>query len=285
MTPSLMRTLRTAAAHVGGMLSSLCGGVYRLRQRAGVSLPALLLVAGGTTSCLDLNTYTVEEDVVLGAQAFQEVTATSPVLNSGPEFEQVQRVTARLVDSVTELDPEISSRFEWEVIVIDDPNTVNAFCLPGGKMAVYTGILPVCQSDAGLAVVMGHEIIHATERHGTERLTRNGLTSTFIQAIFQDEDHQAMAEVAANFGIGLPWGRGDELEADREGLIVMANAGYDPAEAPRFWERMQALTGGGGDSALDEFMSTHPSNANRIQQLEDLQAEALPYYEAAKAKK
>lgn len=283
LSPS--RAFRTAAAHVGGALSSLFRGVYRLCAPAGRGLPALLLVAGGTTSCLNLNTYSVEDDVALGAQAFQEVTSTGQVLKSGPEVEQVERVTARLVDSVMELEPEIAPLFEWEVVVIDDPNTVNAFCLPGGKMAVYTGILPVTQTDAGLAVVMGHEITHATKRHGTQRLTRNGLTSGLIQAVFQDEDYEAMAEVAANFGIGLPWGREDELEADREGLMVMANAGYDPAEAPRFWERMQAMTGGGGGSGLEEFMSTHPSNAHRIEQLQELQATAMPIYEAAKAKK
>lgn len=266
------------------------------RLRLGSLLaPCLALLAA---SCQNFNLYSVDQDIELGTQAFAEVTQSEAILTSGPQVEQVQRVTNRLTASALDLHPEIAPLFEWEVVVIDDPATVNAFCLPGGKMAVYTGILPVAGSDAGLAVVMGHEIAHATERHGTERLTRNGLMGTATQVLLEHEDHQQIAAVLGNLGIGMPWGRTDELEADHEGLMIMANAGYDPREAPAFWERMQALaSGGGGNSggssgnailaadSIDEFFSTHPSNQNRIEALRAALTEALPLYEAARGGK
>jgi predicted Zn-dependent protease len=251
----------------------------------------VLLAALSGSSCQglgkqirDLNLYSEAEDVQLGAAAFQDVTGTEPILTSGPEVAQVRRVTDRLVGSARELMPGIADRFEWEVVVIDRPDVVNAFCLPGGKMAVYTGILPVAETDAGLAVVMGHEIAHATERHGTERLTRNGLLGGAIDVLLENEDHQAVAEIVANLGIGLPWGREDELEADLVGLRILANAGYDPREAARFWERMSAATGGGDPSAIEEFLSTHPSNRTRIRQLEEAVPGVLPLYESAAGK-
>ena len=257
--------------------------------------PVALALGVGLSSC-NYNAYTLEDDVQLGQQAFVDVTGSEPLVTSGPQFDQVQRVTDRLVASALELKPHVAPLFEWEVVVIDNPQTVNAFCLPGGKMAVYTGILPVAQSDAGLAVVMGHEIAHATERHGTERLSRNGLLGTAI-ALLDDEDQQAYAAVLANLGIGMPWGRTDELEADHEGLMIMATAGYDPHEARVFWERMAAVASGGGAaggdsgsailaaSSIEEFLSTHPSNQRRIDQLRAAIPAALPLYEAARAGK
>lgn len=277
MISALLQTLASAC-------SRGAGAVYKLRAGVGPTLPLILGLGLGTTSCKGLNTYSIQDDITLGDQAFTEVTKTEKIITAGPQVEQVRRVTERLVASVLELEPEIATQFEWEVVVIDAPDTVNAFCLPGGKMAVYTGILPVTQTDAGLAVVMGHEISHATMRHGTQRLTLNGFTSGLIQAVFQNEDHEAIAGVVANFGIGLPWGRDNELEADREGLFVMANAGYDPREAAFFWQRMSDMTGGGGGSKLQEFMSTHPSNDSRIEQLSELQVEAMPLFEAATGK-
>jgi predicted Zn-dependent protease len=248
-----------------------------------------LAIGAGLSSC-NYNAYSVDQDVQLGLQAFTEVTGSQPLLESGPQFDQVQRVTKRLVASAQEMKPEIAPQFEWQVVVIDDPQTVNAFCLPGGKMAVYTGILPVAQSDAGLAVVMGHEIAHATERHGTKRLTRNGLLGSAITVLLEDENHQAIASVLANLGIGMPWGREDELEADQEGLMILANAGYDPREAPVFWKRMAAGSGGGNEAgnailaagSIEEFLSTHPSNQRRIDRLEAAIPAAMPLYEAAR---
>ncbi len=264
-------------------LEALCCAAHAVYRKLPGRAPLALAASMAAASCasLDLNLYSEQDDVQLGAQAFQDVAGSEPLLTSGPEYQQVQRVTERLVASVRELEPELGSLFEWEVVVIDRPDVVNAFCLPGGKMAVYTGILPVAQSDAGLAVVMGHEIAHATERHGTERLTRNGLMGSAIDVLLENEDHQAVAEIVGNLGIGLPWGRTDELEADHEGLMILANAGYDPREAPKFWSRMAALSGGGDGDPISEFLSTHPSNQTRIEQLQAAIPAALPLYEAA----
>ena len=271
----------------------LIARVKRLASRRTAAL-ALALGLGMSLSSCNYNAYSVEEDVVLGAQAFTEVTGSEPILKSGPQVDQVQRVTERLVASARELKSDIAPAFAWEVVVIDNPEVVNAFCLPGGKMAVYTGILPVAQSDAGLAVVMGHEIAHATERHGTERLSRNGLLGSAITVLLENEDHQAYAQILANLGVGMPWGRTDELEADKEGLMILANAGYDPREAPKFWERMAGGAGGaGGDTgsallaagSIEEFLSTHPSNQRRIDELKAAIPAAMPLYEAAIAGK
>ena len=287
--------VRAIAARLGAT-----SRVYRERSespRLRVGLPALTCLAIGLAlggaSCQNINTYSLDDDVTLGVQAYGEVTKNEPILTSGPEVERVQRVTQRLTQAAIERKPEIASHFQWEVVVIDDPGTVNAFCLPGGKMAVYTGILPVAQTDAGLAVVMGHEIAHATERHGTERLTRNDLLGSAITVLLENQDQQQIASILANLGIGMPWGRNDELEADLEGLMIMASAGYDPREAPEFWKRMASGSAGGnaeGNSILaagsiDEFLSTHPSNQRRIDELTAAIPAALPLYEAYKAGK
>jgi len=244
---------------------------------------AVLVLAFAGAACQGTNFYTVEDDVVMGAQAFDEIQAAENVIRSGPAVDQVERVTARLVDSALEIDPEIAGAFEWEVCVLDADDTVNAFCLPGGKMAVYTGILPVAGSDAGLAVVLGHEIAHATRRHGTQRVSHNVLTAIGVEIftkkveISTDEEERELATILSQVGLGLPFSRDHELEADRIGLVYMAAAGFDPREAVGFWQRMAA--GGGG--APPEWLSTHPSDSHRIRQIESLLPEVMPIYEAA----
>jgi len=266
-------------------MTSLMTRLWR-RLTSSITAPLAVVALLGGTSCQvlgNINLYSLEQDVTLGAEAFQEVTGSEKLVTSGPALEQVKRVTERLVRSAEELHPEVASKFQWEVVLIDNPETVNAFCLPGGKMAVYTGILPVTQSDAGLAVVMGHEITHAIERHGTERLTRNVAIGTAIEVLAQDEDQAAAANIIANLGIGLPWSREDELQADRGGLFILANAGYDPREAPEFWKRMSEMSGG-GDSGIAEYFSTHPSHDRRIEQMNANLPEAMQLYESASGK-
>lgn len=234
-----------------------------------------------------MNLYTIDEDIQLGTQAYEEILSGQPILTSGPEVEMVRRVTDRLVESAIELDPKleqtpdhIASRFPWEVRVIDDPNTVNAFALPGGKIAVYTGILPVAGDEAGLAVVLGHEIAHATARHGTERLSRNMGFEAVIAILTRGDPNSAeLAGIIANLGVGLPFSRKNELQADEIGLLYMANAGYDPRRAVEFWQRMSELSGG----APPELLSTHPSDEHRIEQIRGLLPQALPLYEARAA--
>ncbi len=255
-------------------------GWTRALRAAGLGLVLTL-----TPACQGLNLFSVDDDIRLGTQAYDHVLEGERLITSGPQYDMVQRVTERLVAAAQELDPalpetrdDLSARFPWEVRLIDDPNTVNAFCLPGGKMAVYTGILPVAGGEAGLAVVMGHEIAHATLRHGTQRVSQNmGIEAALaILGATTKTDAQMLelGRVIGNLGIGLPFGRSHELEADRVGLKYMAQAGYDPREAVGFWTRMSELSQGGPP----EFLSTHPSDERRIGQLESLMPEALEIY-------
>jgi len=259
----------------------------RLRHIGQIGLTVALI--GLTTGCdalRNFNLLTVEQDSELGINAYAEVRKTAVVIHSGPDYEMVQRVTTRLVEAARHFDPKIVGEFEWEAILIDDPETVNAWCLPGGKMAVYTGILPVAETEAGLAVVMGHEISHATARHGTEALTRS-MGLEFALAMISGTTsaggaagNEEVIALGTNLLLQLPMGRGAELEADQKGLEVMARAGYDPREATRFWERMGAL---GGD-APPEWLSTHPSHGSRIGQLEELMPAAIAIYERSPAR-
>jgi predicted Zn-dependent protease len=174
---------------------------------------------------------------------------------------------------------------QWEVSLIADEQ-VNAFCLPGGKIVVYTGILPVAENEAGLATVMGHEMAHATSRHGAQRVLQQNLAQTALTGIavsLGDMDYDKQRAVmgalgaGAQFGILMPFGRKDESEADEIGLMYMARAGYDPRESIRFWRRMDQASRGGPP----EFLSTHPSHGTRVAQLQALMPKALQEYERA----
>tara|TARA_R110002072_G_scaffold302906_1_gene489700 strand:+ start:1797 stop:2597 length:801 start_codon:yes stop_codon:yes gene_type:complete len=174
--------------------------------------------------------------------------------------------------------------YAWEFNLLEEANTVNAWCMPGGKVAFYTGIMPICKDEKGVAVVMGHEIAHAVARHGAERMSQ-GLAQQAggiaLALAIKDKPEQTQAifmgayGVASQYGALLPFSRLHESEADRMGLIYMAMAGYDPREAPKFWERMSANSGG---QAPPEFLSTHPSHSTRIKNLEKWMPEALGYY-------
>lgn len=174
--------------------------------------------------------------------------------------------------------------FQWEFNLIDDPKTVNAWCMPGGKVAFYTGILPICRDEAGIAVVMGHEIAHAVANHGGERMS-HGLVVQMggmaLSTALQQKPELTQQLALTAYGIGsqvlgiLPYSRLHESEADKMGLIFMAMAGYDPNEAPRFWERMKANSGGGSTPG---FLSTHPSDTKRISDLQRDIPEAMKYY-------
>jgi predicted Zn-dependent protease len=210
-----------------------------------------------------------QEDA-LGLQSYQEVLAQSRVVNEGPEVDLVRRVVQRLVHGTGGA----GQSFEWHVSVVDDPQA-NAFCLPGGKMVVFTGILPVARSEAGLATVLGHEMAHATSRHGSQRLLQSQIANTLMtgaqasMALGDMDPQQRMAVMAAigagaKFGVLLPFSREHETEADEVGLYYMARAGYDPREAISFWERMSEA---GGGRQAPEFASTHPSHGTRIERL------------------
>jgi metalloendopeptidase OMA1, mitochondrial len=227
---------------------------------------------------------TQQEDT-LGLQAFQEVLASSDVVESGPAFEAVRRVAARIAAQTGGT----ASSFNWQVSVVKSEQ-INAFCLPGGKIVVYTGIIPVAENEAGLATVIGHEVAHAVARHGAQRVFQNQLVQTaLVGASFSlgDMDYRQRQTImgllgaGAQFGVLLPFGRDHEVEADQMGLLYMARAGYDPREAIPFWERMGRAAGHGQPP---EFMSTHPSHGTRIQNLQAFMERALNEYQRGPGK-
>jgi predicted Zn-dependent protease len=175
--------------------------------------------------------------------------------------------------------------FQWEFNLIDDPKTVNAWCMPGGKVAFYTGIMPICKDESGVAVVMGHEVAHAIANHGRERMSEQMVAqfglSTLSAMMGQNPtagNQLLMQAVGAGTSLGmLKFSRTHESEADHMGLIFMAMAGYDPNTAPAFWERMESQSGG---QAPPEFLSTHPASATRIKDLKGWMPEAMKYYKS-----
>ena len=238
------------------------------------ALAALALVAACTTVPVTgrhaVNAFSPADDVQLGREAYQDVLKNAKLVSTGPKHEMVVRAMTRLTAVADD------QGFEWEVNLIQDDKTVNAFALPGGKMAVYTGILPVCATEAGLAVVMGHEIGHVVARHGTERMT-NSLGLEAVLSFVNLGDYLSLAREGLDLLVNKPFSRSQESEADKIGIHYMARAGYDPREAIDFWQRMQAQ----GGSEPPEFLSTHPSHETRI---EDLKAElprALEEWRAA----
>ncbi len=251
--------------------------VQRSRRGAGFGfLLALTLCAGCLTTPVTgrraLNFFSPAQDVELGREAYGQILSQAQLVQSGPEKEMVERVMQRLA-AVSD-----DQGYEWHVELIRDDAVANAFALPGGKMAVYTGILPVCQSEAGLAVVMGHEIGHVVAQHGTQRMTQSmGVELAF--ALFNAGEYQQLARNLVGLTFELPYSRSFETEADHIGLIYMARAGYDPREAPVFWERMLANSGGGPP----EMLSTHPDPGKRAERLRELMPEALQLFQANNA--
>jgi len=261
-----------------------CRGAGRLAQSLGSAALVALLAACVTTPITgrrSLNFYAVEEEVPLGAEAYEQLLSEESLITSGPEFDMVQRISARLVEAAAPEDP----GYAWETRLIRAPTTANAFCLPGGKMAVYSGLIPIAQNEAALAAVMGHEIGHALARHGTERLTQSqalGVVTEVVNTTVEGaSDYTALGGALIEYGVFLPWGRRQELEADRLGLVLMARAGYDPREAVGLWERMSALSGG---SNTPSWLSTHPSGEDRIAEIQALLPEVLPIYEASQGR-
>lgn len=217
-------------------------------------------------------------ELAMGLDAYKEVLKKSRVSNDAGANAQVTRVGQRIAQATGRAD------YQWEFKVIEDKQ-VNAFCLPGGKVAVYTGILPVARDDAGLAAVLGHEVAHAIARHGGERVSQTLLVQTGLaatQAALTRGDPATVQSVTSLLGAGasvgvlLPWGRAQESEADHLGLIYMAKAGYDPRAARDLWQRMDESSKGA--SRPPEFLSTHPLPATRIRQIEAWLPEALGHY-------
>jgi predicted Zn-dependent protease len=202
---------------------------------------------------------------------------TDPVITR-----RVDRITGRLVAQAVMLRPETAD-WEWSVEVIDEPMTVNAWCMAGGRMAVYTGLLQQLEpTDDELAQVMGHEISHALANHTAEKMSVAMATQVGVVAagVLADDNAGAVmgaAALAAQFAIGLPNSRTAETEADEIGIEIAAKAGYDPNAAVTLWQKMGAASGEGPP----QFMSTHPSPANRQERLRELAPQMMGYYQAA----
>ena len=230
--------------------------------------------------------FSEEKEIELGVKAYREVLRGSR-LNENPEInEMVNRVGRRIAAAANK--PE----YHWEFAVIQEDRMINAFALPGGKVAVFTGLLPVTKNEAGLATVMGHEVAHALQRHGAERMSR-GILEQIAQvgalagAASGAVNPQAVMAAQSAYGVvsALPFNRSQEAEADYIGLKLMARAGYDPREAVPFWERMSGCPRNmigklcfRSQSAVPEFLSTHPSDISRINALEAALPEALRLY-------
>lgn len=226
-------------------------------------------------------TYMVQQS----ALSYQQVLSESTLSANPQQAAQLQRVGSR-ISAAVELfmtQNDMAARvddFHWEFNLIEE-NVPNAWCMPGGKVAFYTGILPYTKDETGMAVVMGHEVAHAVARHGSERLSyqigQQGLGALLSWGTKDSQYQEAYMQVyglGTQFGGILPFSRLHENEADRLGLIFMAMAGYDPNAAVGFWQRMAASN----PNAPPEFLSTHPSDETRIRKLREYMPEAMQYY-------
>jgi predicted Zn-dependent protease len=227
--------------------------------------------------------------MAMSLQSYNSFLSQNRVVNSSTDAQMVKNVGVKISQAVEQYlqSKDLGKRvegYEWEFNLVQE-NTVNAWCMPGGKVVFYSGILPVCQDETGIAVVMGHEIAHAIARHGNERMSHGLLAQAGNVALdIYMADHPQETRnlfltaygVTAQVGVMLPFSRKHETEADELGLMFMAMAGYDPREAPVFWERMNALS----SSRPPTFLSTHPHPDDRSNKLKKLMPKALEYYQA-----
>ena len=254
-----------------------------------LSVIVLTVVACSTvaiTGRKQFNIVSNSELIPMSFTQYEEVLRDGKLSTDTKRVNQVQRVGKRIQKAVEEymaqhnLSDELKG-FEWEFKLIEDEN-INAWCMPGGKVAFYTGIMPICNNDAGVAVVMGHEIAHAIANHGAERMSQGMATQMGMSALsiaLQEKPEATQTLLMQSVGMGtqlgmLKFSRLHESEADKMGLIFMAMAGYDPHEAPEFWTRMAAA----GGQAPPEFLSTHPHPKTRIKDLNAAIPEAMKFY-------
>ncbi len=271
-----------------------------MRQKTFFRITILSLALALLVSCAmvpitgrrQISLVSMDELTSMSFSQYTELMKKSKISTDKTSTTMVRRVGTRIAASAEQflrdngLESEISN-YQWEFNVIADTATVNAFCMPGGKVAVYTGILPVTKTETGLAVVIGHEVAHALANHGGERLSQSLLQQLGGQtlAIALQNNSEATKNLALQaYGIGtelgvmLPYSRLHESEADHIGLILMARAGYDPREAIPFWQRMSQV----GGAKPPEILSSHPADETRINSIRELLPEALKYYQPSK---
>lgn len=247
---------------------------------------AALALAGCTTVPVtgrhELDLVSADQEMALGLSSFDQVKKETPI-SGNPSFNaQVQRVGRRIAAIAGKDLP----RANWEFVVFDSAEA-NAFCLPGGKVGVYRGILPITVTDAGLATVLGHEIGHAVAHHGASRMSEAMLTQAGGQALsssLSTADPKWQSAAALAYGVGskvaidLPYSREQESEADHIGLVYMARAGYDPKEAVAFWQRFMEFNNQNGGAGPPTFLRDHPVDSVRIKQLQGWLPEAQAEY-------
>jgi len=281
--PMLPSKITSSATGTGNMCNSR---VYDFA--AAVLLSALLTACASApeTGRSQLLLISPSEEARMGFQAFQKVKQQTPTSRNRVQSRELQQVGRRIA-SVAHL-----PHAQWEFVLFEDPDNPNAFALPGGKVGIYTGMLPITQNEAGLATVIGHEIAHAVARHGAERMSQSVVVQiggTALSAALGGQSAAARDLAMQAYGIGttvgvmLPYSRTQELEADHLGLLYMARAGYDPREAVAFWKRFQAYGSKRGGKP-PEFLSTHPLDNRRIAQLQKLMPKALAEYERSKGR-
>lgn len=258
-----------------------------MREFPWYSAVAAILAVGVLAACetvpytgrSQLQLMSPQQESQMGAQAYQEIVGKTKLSTDAVASEMVARVGRRI--AAVSGHPE----YPWEYKLIQDDKQVNAFALPGGKVAVYTGMLPVTRDENGLAAVLAHEIGHVVARHGGERMSQQMGVGVFVETLATLSSGNpatvqavsALLGAGASVGVLLPWGRAQESEADHLGLILMAKAGYDPHAARDLWVRMAELSSK-GSGRPPEFLSTHPSEPTRIKQIEVWMPEAMQYY-------
>lgn len=250
-----------------------------------ISLVAVALAVVGACSTsptgrTQLNLLPSSQLDQMGSESWNQIKSQEPILQDAEAQAYVQCIT----DALAEVVPERYHRDNWEFEIFDS-ETINAFALPGGYLGVYVGMIRLAENQHQLAAVMGHEIGHVMAEHSNERVSQNLImTGALVGAdlAFSNRPASQRAMIMAAVGVGaqvgyvLPFSRRHESEADEIGMDLMAKAGFDPREAPKLWENMQALGGGGGP----EFLSTHPAPSTRIRDLTNQLPEVMPDYES-----
>ena len=236
------------------------------------------------TSCTSVSITDRKQLMILGDdviypeafKAYKDFKSKTKLIESGKELDEINKVTNKLKTAIknyykSEGKKDPTSNFVWEVVLVDNKEVKNAWCMPGGKMAVYSGILEIANNEGSLATLMGHEIAHAVARHGSERASQGLILDLGTMAVEKlligrplTGDSRKLYDYFTTFGVMLPFSRSHEAEADYLGLVFMHFAGYDLDESYKMWERMDKLNSG---NRTQEFLSTHPSSKTRIENI------------------
>ena len=236
------------------------------------------------TSCTSVSITDRKQLMILGDdviypeafKAYKDFKSKTKLIESGKEIDQINKVTSNIKTAIknyykSEGQKDPTSNFAWEVVLVDNKEVKNAWCMPGGKMAVYSGILEIANNEGSLAALMGHEIAHAVARHGSERASQGLILDLGTMAVEKlligrplTGDSRKLYNYFTTFGVMLPFSRSHEAEADYLGLVFMHFAGYDLDESYKMWERMDKLNSG---NRTPEFLSTHPSSKTRIENI------------------